>query len=98
MKHVRIGTYNIKKGNFDELVDLAAAPGAIGDIYKGSDGFVQFGIGDVGGGQFVSMTLWDSRASAEQATETARTWVASEMSDRIELVSNVIGDYGLLVS
>jgi heme-degrading monooxygenase HmoA len=66
------------------------------DIYEGIDGFAQFGIADVGDGDFLSMTVWDSREAAEKANEAARSWVSENVSDRIELKTSMIGDFGYL--
>jgi heme-degrading monooxygenase HmoA len=90
MQHLRLATYEITKGTFEEVAD-AARKGML-RTFQEQPGFVRYGLADVGDNTCVSISLWDTRKSADAAVPVAATWVRENLSDRIEMRSNQIGD------
>lgn len=90
MQHLRLATYEIKDGTFEEVAD-AARSGMLRTFQK-QPGFVRYGLADVGNKTCVSISLWDSRKSADAAVPVAAAWVRENLGDKIEIRSNQIGD------
>jgi antibiotic biosynthesis monooxygenase len=90
MEHVRVATYEIKKGSFQEIADLAH--NGMLRMFQEQPGFIRYGVADLGDQSLVSLSLWETRKDAESSAPLAATWVRENMSDRIELRSNQIGD------
>jgi heme-degrading monooxygenase HmoA len=90
MKHVRTATYEIKKGSFQELADLAQD----GMLRKFRDqpGFIRYGLADLGDKKALSISLWETRQEADSSTRVAADWVREHISDRVELRTSQIGD------
>lgn len=90
MKHVRIATYEIKRGSFQELSDTARK----GMLPKFQDqpGFIKYGIADLGENTCMSLSLWETRKDADSSVPVAATWVRENVADRVELRSTEIGD------
>src|SRR4029453_8727348 len=59
MKHVRIATYEIKKGSFQELADVAQ-DGMLRE-FRNQPGFIRYGLADAGDKTCVSLSLWETR-------------------------------------
>ncbi len=90
MTHLRLATYEIKQGSFQEIADLAQR-GMLRTIQDQS-GFIRFGLADLGDKTFLSLSLWETHKEADAAVPVANTWVRENLGDRVELRSNVIGD------
>jgi heme-degrading monooxygenase HmoA len=90
MKHLRVATYEIKKGSFQEVAD-EAHKGML-RTFQEQPGFVRYGVADVGHNTLVSLSLWETRKDAEASAPIAETWVREHVSERIELQSSQIGD------
>ena len=75
MKHVRVATYEIRQGSFQE-----------------QPGFIRYGLADLGGKSCLSFSMWETREDAEAAAPVATSWVRDHLSDRVVLLSSVIGD------
>jgi len=90
MQHLRIATYEITKGTFQEVADSAKT----GMLRKFQDqpGFVRYGVADMGDKKCVSISLWETRDQAMAATPVAASWVKENLSDRIALRSDYVGD------
>ncbi len=90
MQHLRIATYEITKGSFQEVADSAKT----GMLRKFQDqpGFVRYGVADMGDKKCVSISLWETRDQAMAATPVAASWVKENLSDRIALRSDYVGD------
>jgi hypothetical protein len=90
MQHLRIATYEITKGSFQEVADSAKT----GMLRKFQDqpGFVRYGVADMGDKKCVSISLWETRDQAMAATPVAASWVRENLSDRIALRSDYVGD------
>lgn len=90
MEHVRVATYEIKQGSFQEIADLAR-DGML-RTFQGQPGFIRYGLADLGDKTGLSISLWETRENADAAVSVAAGWIREHMSDKIELRSNMVGD------
>ena len=60
--------------------------------FQEQPGFIRYGFADLGDKTCLSISLWETRKNAEAAAPVATSWVRDNLSDRVELRSNVIGD------
>ena len=90
MKHVRIATYEITKGSFQEIADVAQ-DGML-RTFRDQPGFIRYGLADLGDKTCLSLSLWETRHDADSSVPVAANWVRENMSDRVELRSSQIGD------
>jgi heme-degrading monooxygenase HmoA len=90
MKHVRIATYEIKTGSFQELADVARE--GMLRTFQEQPGFIKYGLADLGEKTCVSLSLWETRKDADSSAPVAANWVRENIADRIELKSTKIGD------
>jgi hypothetical protein len=90
MQHLRLATYEIKDGTFEEVA--SAAKGGMLRTFREQPGFVRYGLADLGNKSCVSISLWDSRKSADAAVPVAAAWIRENLGDKIETRSNQIGD------
>jgi Antibiotic biosynthesis monooxygenase len=90
MKHVRVATYEIKKGSFQELADVAQS--GMLRTFRDQPGFIRYGLADLGDKKCLSLSLWETRNDADSSVPVAANWVRDNISDRVELRSNQIGD------
>ena len=90
MKSVRIETYEIKQGSFQELTDLAHK--GMLRTFQDQPGFIRYGLADLGDKKCLSISLWETRKDADAATPVATSWVRDNLNDLVELRSNVIGE------
>jgi heme-degrading monooxygenase HmoA len=90
MQHVRVATYGINKGTFQEVADTAKT--GMLPKFKEQPGFIRYGLADLGDKSCMSISLWETHEQAEAAAPVAASWVKENLSDRIELRSNQVGD------
>ncbi len=90
MEHVRIATYGINKGTFQEVADMAK-DGML-RTFQEQPGFIRYGLADVGDKTCVSISLWNTRKDADAEVPVAATWVREHLEDRVVLRSNYVGD------
>jgi hypothetical protein len=90
MQHMRIATYSINKGTFEELAEVAKS--GMLPKFQAQPGFVRYGLADLGDKTAMSISVWETRAQAEAAAPVAATWVHENLTDRIELTKNSVGD------
>ena len=90
MQHLRLATYAINKGTFQEIAETAKT--SMLPKFQEQPGFVRYGLADLGDKMCVSITLWETREQAEAAAPVAATWVREHLADRIELRTNSVGD------
>ena len=90
MKHVRIATYGIRKGSFQELADMAKKD--MLRTFQDQPGFIRYGLADLGEKTCLSLSLWETRKDADSSVPVAATWVRENVADRVELRSTEIGD------
>ncbi len=90
MQHLRIATYEINKGTFQELAETAKS--GMLPKFEAQPGFVRYGLADLGDKTAMSISVWETRAQAEDAAPVAATWVGENLADRVELKTNSVGD------
>jgi len=90
MKHVRIATYEIKQGTFQELADVAQDK--MLRAFRNQPGFIRYGLADTGDKTCLSLSLWETRKDAEMASTVSEKWDRDHISDRAELRTNQVGD------
>jgi len=90
MKHVRVATYEIKQGTFEEIAEIARE--GMLPTFQQQPGFIRYGLADLGDKTCLSFSVWQTRADAEASVPVATTWVRENAGERVELRSNVIGD------
>ena len=90
MQYLRMATYGISKGTFQELADTAKT--GMLPKFQQQPGFVRYGLADLGDKTALSISVWETRDQAEAAAPVAATWVGEHIADRIELRANSVGD------
>ena len=90
MKSLRIATYKITTGSFEELADVAQR--GMLRTFQDQPGFVKYGLADLGEKTCLSISLWETRKDAEAAVPVAANWVRENLAGRVELRSNEIGN------
>src|SRR5438093_12503509 len=91
MRHVRVATYGITKGTFEDLAGRAKT--GMLPKFQQQPGFIRYGVADVGGGNLLSISLWDTHEQAEAAAPVAAEWVKDNMAGELELRTNQTGDF-----
>jgi heme-degrading monooxygenase HmoA len=89
-EHIRIATYEINKGTFQEVADTAKT--GMLRKFQEQPGFIRYGVADLGDKKCLSISLWETHDQAKAATPVAETWVKENLSDRVMLRSNFVGD------
>lgn len=90
MRHLRIATYAITKGNFREIAD-GAKTGML-PTFQEQPGFVRYGLADLGDNACVSISVWETREQAEAAAPVAAAWVRDNLADRVALRTDTVGE------
>jgi quinol monooxygenase YgiN len=90
MQHVRIATYDIKQGSFEELAKTARE-GMLRKLQE-QPGFIRYGLADTGERTCVSLSLWQSHKEADASVPVAADWVREQLGDRVVLRTTQIGD------
>ena len=90
MQHVRIATYEIRAGSFEELAKTARE--GMLRTFQNQTGFIRYGIADLGDRKLVSLSLWETRKDADASVPVAERWVREHLANRVELKSTQIGD------
>jgi heme-degrading monooxygenase HmoA len=90
MKHVRIATYEIRNGTFEDVAKLAE-DGML-RMFRDQPGFIRYGLADLGDKKCLSLSLWETRKDAESSVPVAADWVQKNVSERVELKSTQVGD------
>jgi len=93
MRYTRLSTYDLTKGDFNELTGIAEK-GILPTFVK-EPGFVNFGLVDAGDHKVVSISIWETREAAQKSAAMAATWVKENIADRVHLVTTYIGDLAL---
>jgi heme-degrading monooxygenase HmoA len=91
MRHVRIAKYELTAGTVEEVAD-AAKEGLL-PKFRAMPGFVRYGIADGGDKTLMSVSIWETHEAAESASPTAAEWVSENISDRLQLLENFVGDF-----
>jgi heme-degrading monooxygenase HmoA len=90
MQHVRIATYDIKDGTFEELA-RTAREGMLRKFQE-QPGFIRYGLADLGDRKLVSVSLWETRKDADASVPVAERWVRENLENKVDLKSTQIGD------
>ena len=90
MDCMRVATYEIKTGTFQEIADKAR-DGMLKTFSK-QPGFIRYGLADMGDKKCLSISLWNTHQNADAAVPVAADWVRENLNDRVELKSTTIGD------
>ena len=70
MRYTRISTYEVTNGTFDELTGMAEK--GILPTFEKEPGFVNYGLVDIGDHKFVSISIWETRETAESRPSSPR--------------------------
>ena len=90
MQHVRIATYEIRNGSFQELAEIARQ--GMLRTFQEQPGFIRYGLADCGDRKLVSLSLWETRKDADASVPVAERWVRENVADRVALKTTLIGD------
>ena len=90
MQHLRIATYELKDGSFQELADIARK-GMLSTLQE-QPGFIHYGVADIGDRKVVSVSLWQTRKDADASVPVAERWLRENVADRVDLRTTQIGD------
>ena len=93
MRYIRLSTYDMTAGSFDELTGIAEK--GILPTFAKEPGFVNYGLVDAGNHRIVSISIWETREAAQKSAGLAATWVKENIADRVRLVTTTIGDLAL---
>ena len=93
MRYIRLSTYDMTTGSFDELTGIAEK--GILPTFAKEPGFVNYGLVDAGNHRIVSISIWETRETAQKSVGIAATWVKENIADRVRLVTTTIGDLAL---
>jgi hypothetical protein len=93
MRYIRLSTYDMTTGSFDELTGIAEK--GILPTFAKEPGFVNYGLVDAGNHRIVSISIWETREAAQKSAGMAATWVKENIADRVRLVTTTIGDLAL---
>ena len=93
MRYTRISTYDMTKGTFDELTGIVEK--GILPTFEREQGFVNYGLVDIGDHKVVSISIWETREAAEKSALIAASWVKENLSDRVRLVTGHVGNLSL---
>jgi hypothetical protein len=93
MRYTRISTYDLTKGTFDELTGMVEK--GILPTFEREQGFVNYGLVDIGDHKVVSISIWDTREAAEKSALIAASWVKENISDRVRLMTGSVGPLAL---
>lgn len=90
MEHLRVATYEITEGTFDELAEKAKT--GMLRTFEQQPGFIRYGLADTGSKSCLSISLWSTRKDADASVPVAAEWVRENLGSRIALTSNYVGD------
>ena len=90
MQHVRVATYKVTSGTPEELAKIAEE--GMLPIFQSHHGFIGYSVADMGGGEIMSISVWNSHKDAEEAVDLAKDFVADKMADLISLEWNGVAD------
>ena len=93
MRYTRLSTYDLTKGDFNELTGIAEK--GILPTFAKEPGFVNYGLVDAGDHKVVSISIWETREAAQKSAGMAATWIKENIADRVRLVTTYVGDLAL---
>ena len=93
MRYTRLSTYDLTKGDFNELTGIAE--NGILPTFAKEPGFVNYGLVDAGDHKVVSISIWETREAAQKSEGMAASWIKENIGDRVRLVTTYVGDLAL---
>ena len=93
MQYTRLSTYDLVKGDFNELTEIAEH--GVLPMFAKEPGFVNYGLVDTGNHTVIAISIWDTREAAEKSASTAANWVKENMAGRVRLITTHIGQLAL---
>jgi antibiotic biosynthesis monooxygenase len=93
-RYIRIATYELTKGTFQEVASLAK-DGML-PRFSTEPGFIEYGVADIGDHKVCSITIWETREQAEKSVHVSSTWVRETLSDRVKLLTSFVGELAFL--
>lgn len=93
MRYIRIALYDLKSGNYADVVSKAKA--GLLPLFQASSGFESLGVSKVDKDSFVSVSTWQTREQADTATAKAAEWVKANSGEQFTLRHNYIGDLAI---
>jgi hypothetical protein len=90
MNHIRLALYDMKSGTAEEAAEIARK--GLLPIFKSQPGYVRYEVGKLDSGGIVSFSIWETADEAQNAVDTAASWVAENLAKRISLRENHVGD------
>ena len=93
MRYTRLSTYDLTKGDFNELSGIAET--GILPTYAKEPGFVNFGLVNAGDHKVVAISIWETREAAQKSEGMAASWIKENIGDRVRLVTTYVGDLAL---
>jgi len=93
MRYTRISTYDLIKGDFNELTGMAET--GILPMFVKEPGFIDYGLVDAGNHKVVALSIWETREEAQNSAGVAATWVKENVADRVRLLTTSIGELAL---
>ena len=93
MRYIRLSTYDMTRGTFNELTELCEK--GVLPIFAEKPGFENFGLTDIGDHKVVSISIWETREAAQNSAQVAASWVKENISDRVRLVNGYVGELAL---
>ncbi len=93
MRYTRISTYDVIKGDFNELTGIAEK--GILPLFVKEPGFVNYGLVDIGNHKVVSLSIWETREAAQNSASMSASWNKENVADRVKLLTTTIGELAL---
>lgn len=93
MRYARLSTYELVKGDFNELTGIAEH--GILPMFVKEPGFVNYGLVDTGNHKVVAISIWETYDEAEKSASMAAAWVEENIADRVRLITTQIGNLAL---
>ena len=93
MRYTRLSTYDLTKGDFNELTGIAEK--GILPTFANLPGFENFGLVDIGDHKVAAISIWETREAADKSALVAASWVKENISDRVRLVTGYVGNLAL---
>src|SRR5690349_21537497 len=90
MVYARAGFYTAKPGTLDEV--LTKGREELIPLNKQQPGFRSYFLIRTGPNTAVSVTSWESKEQADEATERLSAWVRREMGPSLEKAENHVGE------
>ena len=93
MRYTRISTYDVIKGDFNELTGIVEK--GILPMFVKEPGFVNYGLVDIGDHKVVALSIWETREEAQKSALVAASWIKENISDRVRLLTTTVGELAL---